>query len=142
MADLASSNVTVTIERRGIEGKLRRNRVKITFGDGALTYPSGGVPLPGFASFGMKRNLDYLTVFDENDATGIIWKYDAANNKLRAYHILSQAAGVSGAGGTLTLTNGAVANSTGSNVGNVVNLAESLQVAIAAQTMYAEAVGW
>src|SRR3990167_6781439 len=91
MTAIVAADVTLTIERRTISGKTRRNRVKIVFGDSALTYPSGGVPMPGFASWGMKRNLDYLTVFDENDASGVIWKYDTTNNKLRGYAMRNHA---------------------------------------------------
>src|SRR3990167_6350202 len=91
MTAIVAADVTVTIERRAIEGKTRRNRVKIVFGDSALTYPAGGVPMPAFASWGMKRNLDYLTVFDENDASGVIWKYDTTNNKLRGYAMANHA---------------------------------------------------
>lgn len=142
MTDLVSTDVTITIERRSIEGKTRRNRVKIAFGDGSLTYPASGVPMPGFATFGMKRNLDFLTIFDENDASGIVWKYDKDNNKLRAWHVLSAAAGVSGAA-SATVTGNALALSTGSNAASgPINLAESKQVGIAAQVLYAEAVGW
>lgn len=144
MTALASTDVTITIERRSIEGKTRRNRVKLAFGDGALTYPSGGVPLPAFASLGMKRNVDFLTIFDENDATGLIWKYDKDNHKLRAYRVFSAAAGASGAAvAALAVTGGVLASTTGSNVQNAADLSEATTVfAPAAQTLYAEAVGW
>lgn len=117
MADLAAANVTVTIEERTIVGKKRRNRVKIVFGDGALTYPALGVPMPAAANFGMVRQLDYLTVFDENDGSGFVWKYDKENNKLRAYCL------------TTVATNAPLLEATNA-------------LAAAAQTLYAEAVGW
>src|SRR3990167_3737525 len=91
MTAIVAADVTLTIERRTISGKTRRNRVKVVFGDSALTYPAGGVPMPAFGSWGMKRNLDYLTVFDENDASGVIWKYDTTNNKLRGYSMQNHA---------------------------------------------------
>lgn len=119
MADIASSDVTITVEKRTIVGKQRRNRVKIAFGNGALTYPSGGVPMPAASSFGMVRNLDYLTIFDENDASGIMWKYDKDNLKLRGYEFDYPA----------------VAE------GAAVEL-DAASDAPAAQTLYAEAVGW
>lgn len=85
MTALVAADVTITVNERQIVGKKRRNRVTIAFGDAALTYPSGGVPLPAFGSWGMTRNLDWLTVFDEDDASGVVWKYDRTNNKLRGY---------------------------------------------------------
>lgn len=165
MTDLAAADVTITVEQRRIIGKQRRNRCKIAFGDGALTIPSGGVPMPGYASFGMTRNLDYLTVFDENDASGILWKYDKDNNKLRAYNAPAQthshnlllisggvpsgAAGVNGQ--SLVVSGGAnVTVSGGSTASGGVQtttlaaavLTEDVSSAPAAQTLYCEAVGW
>ena len=169
MTALVAANVTVTVERRTIAGKTRRNRVKITFGNGSLTYPSGGVPMPTFGTWGMKRNLDYLTVFDENDASGIVWKYDRANNKLRGYvstnhaHVFTISSGAPAATGsgamgisavtgssdvTLRVAQGSgVTLNTGSPVGSGggadTALTElSTSAAPAAQTFFAEAVGW
>jgi len=119
MADLTSANVTVTVERRAIEGKTRRNRVKIVFGNGALTYPANGVPMPAASAFGMKVRLDYLTLFDENDGAGIMWKYDRENKKLRGWEF-DYPAGAEG---------------------SAVEL-DAAADAPAAQTFYAEAVGW
>lgn len=155
MADLVAADVTVTVEERTIVGKKRRNRVKIVFGDGALTYPSGGVPMPAFDSFGMIRNLDYLTVLDQDDGNGVFWKYDKENNKLRAY-VQGYAHGTGGAvtlddypvnaafgvtsGISVSLTTGAGA-ATG-RLGGLVESASGAGNAPAAQTLYAEAVGW
>jgi hypothetical protein len=114
MADLASSDVTITIQKsrivRGSPGSQQRNIVKITFGDGALTYPALGVPLPTYPSFGMRRELECITMIDDGSPVTTIWKYDYANKKLRAW-----------------------IPTTGLETGGV---------AVAAQTMYAEAVGW
>lgn len=119
MVDLASTDVTVTLEERTIEGKKKRNRVSIAFGDGALTYPSGGVPMPAFGSFGMVRNLDYAILIDPASATGIIWKWDKTNLKLRGYEGDYAQAGDA----------------------SLVEL-DAASDAPAAQTLYAEAVGW
>src|SRR3990167_155932 len=169
MTAIVAADVTLTIERRAIEGKPRRNRVKIVFGDSALTYPSGGVPMPGFASWGMKRNLDYLTVFDENDASGVIWKYDTTNNKLRGYamrnhahkFVIADGAPSAAGSGALhlsailgssdstlrTLQGSGVSLNTGSPVGSgggddTLLIEVSTGYVIVAQTMFAEAVGW
>lgn len=169
MTDLAVGNITVTIERRSIEGKTRRNRVKLEFGDGALTYPSGGVPMPVFGTLGMKRNIDFLTVFDENDASGIVWKYDKSNHKLRGYvmsnhaHRFTIASGAPTASGsghmaisaitgssdvTLRVNQGSgVTLNTGSPVGSggdrtLLTELEATVYAVPAQVIFAEAVGW
>lgn len=118
MPALTSANVTVTLERRAIEGKTRRNRVKIAFGDGALTYPALGVPMPAASSFGMKVRLDYLTIFDENDGSGLMWKYDRENKKLRSWEFDY------------------------ANAGEAPALESDTADTIPAQVFYAEAVGW
>jgi hypothetical protein len=121
MADFASTDVTVTINRstilRGSPGGLRFNRVKIVFGDGAITYAAGGVPMPAAASFGLLKRLDDLIIVQNGIATiKYIWTYDPVNNKL------------------IGVEEVAAASSTA--------LAEIAAGAIAAQTLYAIAIGW
>jgi hypothetical protein len=121
MADFASSDVAVTLNRttvlRGSPGGLRLNRVKLVFGDGALTYAAGGVPLPTFPSFGMMKRVDDILIV-QNSITTIkyIWTYDPVNHKL------------------IGVEEVAAASSTA--------LAEIAAGAIAAQTLYAIAFGW
>jgi hypothetical protein len=154
MTALASTDVTVTISERRIVGKKRRNIVKIVFGDGALTYPAGGVPMPAYTGFGMIRNLDYLNIVDQDDATGIYWKYDKDNNKLRAY-TQGYAVGAAGAAtlddfpvtAAFNVTSGisvSLTNSAGSATNGLGALVEAATGATpaASQTLYAEAVGW
>lgn len=154
MADIAAANVTVTVNERQIVSKKRRNRVTIAFGDGVLTYPAGGVPMPAFGSFGMKRNLDYLTVFDEDDSKGVVYKYDRDNNKIRAY-VQGYAHGTGGAvtvddypvnaaegvttGISVSLTTGAGAVT--DRLGGLVEMAGGVSLP-SATTLQAEAVGW
>lgn len=152
MADLAAGDVTITVEERSIQGNKKRNRVKITFGDGALTYPSGGVPLPAIGKFGMMRSLDYLLLSDDDDSKGTIWKYDKENRKLRAY---VQGATV-GAAGAQTLDDfpvtagfGVTADThlslkAGSATVRIGDLKEAVAATDAppATVLYAEAVGW
>ena len=117
MADLASTDVTITIQKnriiKGSPGSQQRNLVKIQFGDGSLTYPANGVPMPGYAKFGMRRELEYLVMLDSGSAVTTRWIYDVANKKLRGW--------------VDDGTSGISAEAAG---------------AIAAQTLYAEAVGW
>jgi hypothetical protein len=160
MADLAAANVTITVQDSRIIGRQRKTRVKIAFGDGALTYPAGGVPLPAADKFGMYRQLDYMVLTDNNDAVGIIWKFDQENKKLRGW---IQGVVLSAAGsGTLDdhplnstadpLT--AAAHQPGAalpSIGVVGAAGTSFLGALkelaathtpAAQTLYAEATGW
>lgn len=152
MADLAASNVTVTIERREIVGKLRRNRVKIEFGDAALTYPANGVPMPTYSSFGMKQRLDYLIIIDADDDDGLFWKYDKENNKLRAF-VQGYAVGAAGAVamddfpvtaafGVTASASVSLAGTAGSATNRLGALVEASGGAPAASVLYAEAVGW
>ena len=154
MADLTAADITVTVQARNIEGAHKRNRVKLVFGDGAKTYPTGGVPLPSAATLGMVRNLDYVVLFDADDAQGIVWKYDKDNSKLRAY---IQGLDLSAAGaGTLddypiNTTNEPLASASVSvglvggaaAVKHLGRLKELINTqAPAATTVYIEAVGW
>lgn len=82
MADLASTDVTYSITKRS---KLEDGRslvyATLTFGDGALTYPSGGIPLTK-AKLGCPVTIDELVLVDGANY-GYVWDYDAANLKLR-----------------------------------------------------------
>lgn len=167
MADLASSNVTITIQKnriiKGSPGSQQRNVVKIAFGDGSLTYPSGGVPLPAASSFGMRRELEFITLIDGGSAVGILWKYDYANKKLRGFipGAVIEAAGTAtlddyaldGTADPLAASarqpgNGVVSlglgNTTAAGTVYFGAMKELLATehAPAAQTIYAEAVGW
>lgn len=100
MAAIASSDVTITIQKqrimRGSPGGLRINTVKIAFGNATLTYPSGGVPMPTYPSFGMMKELEFCNMIDADCAVGQVWKWDYTNKKLRAY---IQGTVISAAGG-------------------------------------------
>ena len=61
MVALTAANVAVTqmdVGRKVILSKKKMYRVKIVFGDGALTYPALGIPMPAIGVFGMVRYLD------------------------------------------------------------------------------------
>ena len=85
MADLAASDVTMTLGKvRRVVDK-REVAVTVAFGDGILTYPSGGAPMPTYSSWGMVRNLEDFIITDGGSAVGYICKYDKTNNKVRVY---------------------------------------------------------
>lgn len=84
MADLTAANVTVVLNKVTIQKGQKENQVTISFGDGALTYPANGVPMPGFGAFGMVRNLERL-IFDGDPGLGNMYGYDVPNNKVRIW---------------------------------------------------------
>ena len=154
MAAITSSDVTISVEDRRIVGKQKRNRVKITFGNGTLTYSSGGVPMPSNLSFGLGRNLDYLILFEDDSSQGTIYKYDKTNSKIRIYEqgirtgstsatdstsgALAEG-GVDGVTETALRTMGTAVDTT-YQLGSLKELTASSKPA--ATTIYAEAIGW
>lgn len=155
MTALASTDLTVTVNynRRGGPGT-RRNIVKIAFGDGTLTYPSGGVALPSYGSFGLVMVLRSLNLHEDDSATGIFWKFDYTNQKLRGY---IQGATISAAGAAtlddfpLNTTADALASSMSLGLDNAqsagtvyLGTLKELSTAAAppATSLYGEAVGW
>ena len=83
MADLAATDITLTRGGPYKLGKLTSDFVLLTFGDGAKTYPYGGIPLPAIGNLGWKYTGDLIITGPDED--NIIWKYDATNNKLKGY---------------------------------------------------------
>jgi hypothetical protein len=65
-------------------GKRKMFEAAFTFGNGALQYPFGGIPLPAIGRYGMYTAPEM--VISQPDTSGIIWKYDKTNHKLKAYH--------------------------------------------------------
>lgn len=161
MADLAASDITVTfLNQRRHNGRSYFN-VKLAFGDGALTYPAGGVPIT-IGKLGCPNVIESLSVYDKA-TSGYAWSYDQTNKKLVAIQspshthnlLLKNAAVADGAsarvnaganllgantGGDITVTGG------GANGGIVLSAAaagsEPSTVAIAAQVLKCEVVGW
>jgi hypothetical protein len=85
MAALAASDVSYSItSRRKDDSSLRTFGVTISFGDGALTYPAGGIPLVK-AKMGMPVDIKEVRLVDAASGDGFVYKYDLANNKLRIY---------------------------------------------------------
>jgi len=89
MTALAATDVTVTLGVRdrdiGRRGMSKNMAIPtILFGDGALTYPAGGIPLPAIGKFGFQRQIDFGSI-EQPPGDGLIYKYDRANHKLRVY---------------------------------------------------------
>jgi hypothetical protein len=93
MAALTATFWTEVVEARFIEGKHKRNRVKLTLSSTqAGTYPSsGGIPLP--TTLGMVRNVDYVNVIQDlhpvSAATGAadshFWQYVVSDHAIHGY---------------------------------------------------------
>ena len=85
MADIAASDVTYTKVEGSGAGSPSDPRSKqvtaVTFGDGSLEYPSGGIPLTK-AELGCPTVIESCLVMG---GAGILWVYDYANEKLRGY---------------------------------------------------------
>lgn len=89
MTALASTDVTVTVNSRDKDighGALSKfmGIATIVFGDGALTYPTGGVPLPAIGQFGLQRQVD-IGLIEQPSGDGYVYKYDRTNHKIRIY---------------------------------------------------------
>ena len=89
MTALASTDVTVTVNSRDKDighGALSKfmGIATIAFGDGALTYPTGGVPLPAIGRFGLQRQVD-IGLVEPPYGDGYVYKYDRTNHKIVMY---------------------------------------------------------
>jgi len=92
MADIAIADVTYTVQEQGgrlihrVSAIQKSTFVKVEFGDGALTYPAGGVPLSITPiDVGFLRAIFRWIIVDGAAGTGIIWKYDFEAKTLRGY---------------------------------------------------------
>lgn len=91
MAAIGASNVTYTVQGRSSspqkeESGFKVANVRIAFGNGALTYPTGGIPLSGLSSWGFPHLIDSVVLADDANADGYVYKWDRTNNKLLMYH--------------------------------------------------------
>lgn len=103
MTALAYTDVTITVSSRnrdfGAAGIPKNMTVAdLAFGDGSLTYPSGGVPIGSSAAnalarLGFVKDLD-IGLIEDAPANGYVYKFDRANRKVRIW----QSAGFTPAG--------------------------------------------
>lgn len=87
MADIAAGDVTYTLTNniQKTEASSRFGAVfKVQFGNGTLTYPSGGIPITK-GSIGCPNDIEEAYIMDEDDATGYSYKYDYESDKIRIY---------------------------------------------------------
>lgn len=149
MADLAAGDVTYTIlNTRTLADSRKFNRVRLAFGDGALTVPANGIPLTK-AKMGCPVVIESMTIVDQG-TSGYKFQYDQSAEKLVVMQ--APAHGLFVVGGqthdaTLGLNTSVLGKNTATNAtitGAVVAaaLSEASTVAIAAQTIEVEIVGW
>lgn len=92
MADIGASNVTYTIvERKKGEDSFQRVIADLAFGNGALTYPAGGVPLTK-AKLGCPNHIAELHFIEGEAGNGYVYKYDASAATIRIYQSAAVAA--------------------------------------------------
>lgn len=86
MANIAAGNVSYSVAspRRKTEANEKLNKVSVSFGNGVLTYPAGGVPLTG-VGLGLPNVVTSVLIDDSASGSGFVYKHDATNNKIRIY---------------------------------------------------------
>ena len=140
MADIVAANVTYSFSSKDKMFMGRRGysaRGTISFGNGSLTYPSGGIPLTK-AKIGLPRVLRSVDVFECN-AKGYLFEYDVSAEKLRIFQ--SGAGSLSSAANSAGTPTGNVAAPTITLVGNNGNIAADLVIGVnaAANASFLEA---
>ena len=116
MADIAAGDVTYTIlNARTLADSRKFNRVRLAFGDGALTYPANGIPITK-AKMGLPVVIESMKIVDQG-VSGYVFQYDQSEEKLIVMHGDYEPAAVG-------------------------PLVEASSVAIAAQTIEVEIVGY
>lgn len=118
MSALVAGSVTYALQGKAVKSEdgHRKQVIKLTFGDGALTYPTGGVPLTNMANYGWPNAIVSAVVSDAG-SSGYVPRYDIANNKLQLFVAPAQTHSH-----TLSLKNAAVADSAGARVNAGTNL--------------------
>ena len=136
MADIAAGDVTYTVTKQRKEDSGNKvNSVTIAFGDSALTYPSGGIPLTK-ASMGCPNAIISGHLLQANSADGLIYKYDQVNNKIRMYRAPAQTHGHD-----FTIVKGAITASTELGLSADATSATINNNTIAATRVLAKATG-
>ena len=86
MAAITAADVTVTVNQQdrdcaGVDAFKNFTLATVAFGDGSLTYPTGGVPLPAIGSFGLHKGIDFVAIQQPYN-NGAVYKFDIANHKI------------------------------------------------------------
>jgi hypothetical protein len=86
VADIASTDVvySITSKQRKEESGNKVTSQTITFGNGTLTYPAGGIPLDK-NKMGCPNTVVTVNLSSPASSNGFIYKYDLVNNKIRIF---------------------------------------------------------
>jgi hypothetical protein len=112
MTDIAKTDITVTLapgDSYNPPGMPLVSFPSLAFGNGALTYPTHGIPLPDMGKLGAFKKAIKRILITPAPGDGYIYKYDKNYNTIRIYQ--------AGAIGSITLS----ANSAGTPTGNVAD---------------------
>ena len=169
MAGIGTADVTYTVKNlRRLSNSRVHNRIQLAFGDSSKTYSAGGVPLV-IGNLGCPNVVESLTVVEQSTA-GYLFSYISSTNKLAIFQSAAASHGhvlflknADQADGTDSRVN-AAANKLGANTGGnltiagvsgtaasggIINatiaaasLVEVTSVALAAQTIICEVIGW
>lgn len=87
MADISASDVSYSVDVRQseVEDSIKRVPLSISFGDGVLTYPAGGVPLTLGAMGPFRSEIQALVLDDPASGDGYVYKFDKAALTVRIY---------------------------------------------------------
>jgi len=164
MADIAAGDVTYSIlNQRKTSGSRNSNRVRISFGDSSLTVPANGIPLSK-RKMGCPTIIESMVVVDQG-VSGYRFQYDQSTEKLVVIqspahaHALKIIGGRSAAGTAATAyyatdifgkeaaTDTTITAADSATKGGVLASAalagsEASAVAIAAQIIEVEVIGW
>lgn len=85
MPAIAATDVSYSaLKVKKLEDGRKLVQATISFGDGVLTYPAGGIPLTG-AKLACPVSTDSLLYDDAANGNTNAFKHDLANNKIRIY---------------------------------------------------------
>ena len=150
MTDIVAADVTVTtMTKRRYEGR-NFYRFSIAFGDSALTVPTAGIPIAK-AKLGCPNSIESLRVVDQT-SSGYIFQYDQSAEVLfvmQSAFVVTKGAitasteiGLSADAATATANNNTIAASLTLLSASPAQIVKATGIAIAAQTIEVEVIGW
>lgn len=168
MTNLAAGDVTYTlVNQRKMSDSRNLNRVRLAFGNGALTVPANGIALTK-GKMGCPTVIESLIVVDQG-TSGYTFQYDQSAEKLVVIQspVRTHTHDVRVIGGGTIVTNGSlgidsssslvkvaatnatIAGANSATLGGVLSTTlaaaegtEASTLAIAAQTLEVEVIGW